>query len=190
MSEFWFYFTQGLFHVLDWNAYDHILFLIVLTVSHSYQHWKKIILLVTLFTVGHTMSLLLEFYKVVTVNASLIELLIPITIFITAWINIFTLKKTKSILSYTTTIFFGLIHGFGFSGYFKMIGNQAENKLWALFEFSLGIELSQVIVVLIVLILGFIIQTIFRISQRDWILVMSSIVIGIIIPMIIHSDFW
>lgn len=186
MDSFMFYFKEGLFHVLDWDAYDHILFLIVLTVPHLISNWKKLFTLVTVFTIGHTFSLALSAYGVVKINSTLVEVLIPITIFFTALYNIFRSGKKnrnqKLSIDIFITLFFGLIHGLGFSTYFKMMTASNDSKLLPLLEYTLGIETSQVIIVLIVLIISFIIQTIFRFSQRDWVLVISSIVIGVTIP--------
>lgn len=189
MEEFWFYFKEGLFHVLDWNAYDHILFLIVLTVPYSSNSWKKLLYLVSVFTVGHAISLGLAAYDVVKIDAGLIEFLIPLTIVFTAIYNVFTAGKTaksdKLGLYLIVTLFFGLIHGFGFSTYFKMMTASSENKLFPLIEYTLGIEAAQIIIVIAVLILSFIGQSIFRFSRRDWVMVTSAIVIGVVIPMLL-----
>ncbi|WP_203295359.1 HupE/UreJ family protein [Luteirhabdus pelagi] len=191
MTEFWFYFKLGLEHVLDWQAYDHVLFIIVLCAAYTFNAWRKLLLLVTLFTVGHTISLLLANYGVVSVSSYWIECLIPITIAITALFNLFTAGKEKKAeklgLFYIATLFFGLIHGFGFAGYFNMISE--DNDILHLLEFALGIEAAQIIVVILTLILGFIVQTLFRFNKRDWVLVISSIVIGLVIPMLIDNCF-
>ena len=195
MSEFWIYFNTGLRHVLDINAYDHVLFLIALTIPYAFKDWQRVLLLVTLFTVGHTMALLLSVYGFVQIKVNLVEFLIPITILITAVFHLFTAGKNskKESISFiaVVTLFFGIIHGLGFSNYFNTIlpGN-ASAKLMPLLEFALGIETAQVIVVLIVLILSYIVQTIFRFSKRDWTLVMSAFVIGVVIPMVIESEIW
>ncbi len=194
MSEFWLYVKLGFSHVLDWNAYDHILFLIVLTVGYTFDNWKRILLLVSLFTLGHTISLFLATYNVVSVNSRLVEFLIPVTILVTAIFNVLTSKSgsknSKVGVLYGATIFFGLIHGLGFSSYFKAISSNVSAKILPLLEFALGIELSQIIVVIIVVLIGFIAQTFFRFSKRDWILIVSSIVIGMVIPMLIANKIW
>ncbi|MCK8522624.1 HupE/UreJ family protein [Aquimarina sp. D1M17] len=194
MSEFWLYVKLGFNHVLDWTAYDHILFLVVLVIGYTFDHWKRILLLVTLFTLGHTVSLFLAAYNVVSVNASLVEFLIPITILATAIFNILTSKNgsntSKIGVLYGTTIFFGLIHGLGFSNYFKAISSNVSSKILPLIEFALGVEAAQLVVVLFVLIVSFIFQSFLRFSKREWILVVSSIVIGMVIPMIIANKIW
>ena len=125
MSQFWLYLKLGLEHVLDWNAYDHILFLIALVASYTFTSWKRVLWLVTIFTIGHTFALFLSTYEIVIVDTAWVEFLIPVSIMITAIYNIFTASnKEKSgnpTLLYFTTAFFGVIHGLGFSTYFKML---------------------------------------------------------------------
>ncbi|MCD0475181.1 HupE/UreJ family protein [Flavobacterium sp. EDS] len=195
MSDFWIYFQIGLKHVLDIHAYDHVMFLMALTIPYSFKDWKRILLLVTVFTVGHTLALLLSVYGVITIKVNIIEFLIPITILITAFFNFFTAgksSKTESInLVFFITLFFGIIHGLGFSNYFKTIlGGSPTSKLLPLGEFALGIEAAQIIVVFVVLIISYIVQTIFRFSKRDWTLAMSAFIIGVVIPMVIESEIW
>lgn len=195
MSEFMLYFQLGLKHVLDINAYDHVLFLIALVVPYSFKDWKKIVTLVTIFTLGHTLALLISAFDMVKINSSLVEFLIPITILCTAIYNLFNAGKGggKSSISVVVfiTLFFGIIHGLGFSNYFNSIlaGNSSD-KMLPLLEFALGIELAQLIVVLVVLILSFFIQYFFRNSKRNWVLITSSIIIGVVIPMLIESEIW
>ncbi len=195
MSEFWIYFQIGLKHVLDIHAYDHVLFLIALTVPFSFNDWKRIFLLVSLFTIGHTTALLLSVYNIVAIKVNIVELLIPITILITSLYALFTAgkssKKDSINLVFFITLFFGIIHGLGFSNYFKTIlGGSANSKLIPLSEFALGIESAQIVVVFVVLILSYIVQTVFRFSKRDWTLVMSAFIIGVVLPMIIESEIW
>mgnify|MGYP001055087136 CR=1 FL=1 len=192
MNEFLIYFNLGLSHVLDWNAYDHVLFLIVLVASYTFLEWKKVFWLVTTFTLGHTLALILATFNVVNVNSSYVELLIPITIFVTALYNIFRAGKSNkeggmSILI-VTTLFFGVIHGLGFSSFFMgSVGSGTDKFVW-LMEFALGIEAAQAIVVTCVLILALIFQSIFNFSKRDWVLVVSSIVIGLVIPILLANN--
>jgi hypothetical protein len=192
LENFWFNVQYGMNHVLDPNGYDHVLFLMVLAVPYVFKDWKRILLLVSMFTLGHTLSLVLAAYGVVSVNAALVEFLIPVTILITALYNVFTAgkkDKANSIgLLFFATLFFGLIHGLGFAREFKMFAGQSENKLELLIEFALGIELAQIIVVFVVLFLGFLFQTLFRFSKRDWVMVLSAVVVGLVIPMITGSD--
>ena len=192
LENFWFNVQYGINHVLDINGYDHVLFLVALAVPYVFKDWKRLLLLVSVFTFGHTLSLVLSAYDIVSVNAKLIEFLIPITILITAMYNVFTAGKkdkgSKIGLLFFTTLFFGLVHGLGFAREFKMFAGQSENKLELLIAFALGIEMAQIIIVFVALFLGFLCQTIFRFSRRDWVMVISAIVIGVAIPMIIESD--
>mgnify|MGYP001098199665 CR=1 FL=1 len=192
LENFWFNVQYGMNHVLDPNGYDHVLFLMVLAVPYVFKDWKRILLLVSLFTLGHTLSLVLAAYGVVSVNAALVEFLIPVTILVVALYDIFTAGKKDKGKSvgplFFATLFFGLIHGLGFAREFKMFAGQSENKLELLIEFALGIELAQIIVVFVVLFLGFLFQTLFRFSKRDWVMVLSAVVVGLVIPMITGSD--
>lgn len=195
MSEFWFFFEKGFRHILDPYAYDHILFLVALTIPYLFKDWKKLLLLVSFFTVGHTLALLLSVYGMVIIKVNLAGILIPLTILIIAFFNLFTAGKSSkqesiSLIGFIT-LFFGIIHGLSFASYFKSLhGGTSQSKILPLMEFSLGIEASQIIVVLIMLIISYIVQTFFRFSKRDWTLVMSSFVIGVVLPMIIQSDIW
>lgn len=190
MNEFWIYFQLGLKHVLDINGYDHVLFIAALATPFLFNDWKKVLLLVSLFTVGHSISLFLSVFEFMTFDVNLIEFLIPVTILITAIHNFFKVKKSKTnnhFIEIILSLFFGLIHGFGFSNYFKIIlpGN-INAKLFPLVEFAIGIEVAQVILVLFVLILASMFQQFFKASRRDWIIVLSSIIIGIIIPIFLE----
>ena len=179
--------------MLDFSAYDHILFLIVLAVVFNFKNWKKVLWLVTLFTIGHSITLALSAYEVLKIKIDLIEFLIPLTIFITGIVNVVSSSKTstkKDNINLIFALFFGLIHGLGFSNYFKMMIGQEEEKLFPLLEFALGIEIAQLIIVLGILIIGAILQNFFRVTKRDWILVCSSIVIGFSIQMMIDRVFW
>ncbi|UQD55301.1 HupE/UreJ family protein [Flavobacterium sp. K5-23] len=195
MSQFWIYFQIGLKHVLDIYSYDHVLFLIALAVPFTFKDWKRIVLLVSLFTIGHTLALILSVFGIIAVKVNVVELLIPITILITALFNLFTAgksnKKESINLVFFITLFFGIIHGLGFSSYFKsIIGGSSTSKLLPLGEFALGIEVAQIAVVFVVLILSYIVQTVFRFSKRDWTLVMSAFIIGVVLPMIIDNKIW
>ncbi|AWG21150.1 HupE / UreJ protein [Flavobacterium faecale] len=195
MSEFLIFFELGLKHILNIYSYDHVLFLIGLAVPFSFKDWQRILLLVTLFTIGHSMALLLVVFGIVAIKVSVVEMLIPITILIVALFNLFTAGKTSKKESiniiFFVTLFFGIIHGLGFSSYFKAIlpGGTAS-KLLPLAEFSLGIEAAQLVIIVVTLILSYIVQTFFRFSKRDWTLVMSAFIIGVVIPLIVTNKIW
>jgi hypothetical protein len=195
MSEFLLYFNIGLKHVLDSAAYDHVMFLMALVVPYAFKDWKKVLILVTLFTLGHTLALLLSVFEVLQIKAQFVEFLIPITILITAVYHLITagkpIKKERISFEAVVTVFFGIIHGFGFSNYFKTIlpGN-ATDKLLPLMEFALGIEGAQLIVVLVVLVASYSVQSFFKFSKRDWALVLSAFIIGVVLPMLIENEIW
>lgn len=193
MNEFIFYFKMGLFHVLDIRAYDHILFLIVLAVVYLFKQWTKVLWLITLFTIGHSITLALSAYGILNINSNLIEFLIPATIFITGLMNVLTAKKAsvgKENQNLFFALFFGLIHGLGFSNYFKIMIGKTSDKLIPLIEFAVGVEAAQIIIVLIILLIGTLVQSIFGVNRRDWILIVSSIVIGFAFQMMINRVFW
>jgi hypothetical protein len=193
MDNFKLYIELAFKHVLDWQAYDHILFFIVLAVIYNFNDWKKGLWLITMFTIGHTLTLGLATYDIVTVKTSIIEFLIPLTIFITAVVNVVTINKKnfhRSNINVFFAFFFGLIHGLGLSGFLKMTLLEGDTKLLPLLEFALGVELAQIIIVVIILAAGYIAQYFLRIKKRDWILALSSIVIGIVIPMLTDRKFW
>ncbi len=193
MNDFIFYFKMGLFHVLDIKAYDHILFLIVLAIVYQFKQWKKVLWLITLFTIGHSITLALSAYGILNVRADLVEFLIPLTIFITGLMNVLTAKKAsvgKENQNLFFALFFGLIHGLGFSNYFKIMIGKTSDKLVPLLEFALGVEAAQIIIVLLILLVGSLVQSVFGVNRRDWILVGSSIVIGFAFQMMIDRVFW
>jgi hypothetical protein len=195
MTEFWVYFNIGLQHVLDIHAYDHVLFLMALVIPFTFKDWKKILFSVTLFTIGHTAALLLSVYQIVVIKANLVEFLIPITILLTSIYNLIgvgkSTKKGRNPWFLIITLFFGIIHGLGFSNYFNsLLGGRSYSKLAPLLEFAVGIEAAQITVVIIVLILAYIVQSVFKFTRRDWILVGSAFIIGVVLPMIIENEIW
>lgn len=191
-QDFWFHVEYGIRHVLDINGYDHVLFLTLLALPYSFKQWKSVFWLVTTFTIGHTLSLVLAAYGHVSINGALVEFLIPITILLAAIYNVIWAGKHKSKINWVLllcTLFFGVIHGLGFAREFKMLAGQAEDKLQLLIAFALGIEVAQIIIVLVVLLLGWVFQNILGRKKRDWIMVASAIIIGLVLPLIANSDF-
>lgn len=193
LENIWLNIQYGIHHILDIKTYDHILFLIVLTVPYVFKNWIRVLWLVSIFTLGHTLSLILAVYNIVNVKTSLIAFLIPVTILIMAIFNIFTAgkgpqKNTVGIL-FICSLFYGLIHGLSFVRDFKIWAGNSHNKLILLTEFSLGIELGQLIIAFLVLFLGYLIQILFRFSKRDWVMVISAVVIGFVIPMLLEKNY-
>ena len=191
MEEFLFYLQLGLDHVLDFNAYDHILFLAALVIPFTFKNWKSVLVLATFFTIAHCFSLGLSSYEVLSVDVSLIEFLIPVTILLTALYNIYGVKNKNEITSIklhlVATTFFGLIHGFGFSNYFKMLMAEEEDKLTPLLGFAAGIEISQLLILVFALGLTFLILNLLKVKQWVYINIASILVIIITIPMLIET---
>lgn len=194
MQDFWFYIKLGLNHVLDFAAYDHILFLAALALPFSFKSWKKVLLLATIFTISHCFSLYLSVYGILAMDVSLIEFLIPVTIFGTALFNLNYVSASlvnKSIaLHVFATAFFGLIHGFGFSNYFNMLMAEEEDKLTPLLGFAAGIELAQVTIVLLVLTISFMFQSVLMVKAKPFLVIASILIILITIPMLIATFPW
>ncbi len=191
-NQFAFYFKQGLFHVLDWSAYDHILFLVALVVVFTLKDWKKTLWLITFFTIGHTLTLALAAYNVIFVKDTLVEFSIALTIAITALSNLLFQKKNSGNLNLNIVfaLVFGLIHGLGFSSYFKILVGREADKVLPLISFASGVEVSQAILVIVLLTFTFVGLNIFKISKRDWITIISAIVLGITIPILYTRKFW
>ena len=149
MDTLLFYLELGINHVLDLNGYDHVLFMFALALPYLFKSFSKLLVLATAFTLAHRLSLALAAFNVMSVDAGIIEFLIPITIALTAVHNLITSSSSKGSygIQLAATVFFGLIHGFGFSNYFRMIMSGESSKLTALTGFTLGIELAQIIVI-------------------------------------------
>jgi hypothetical protein len=195
MSELLSYFQLAWQHVLDINNYNHVVFLIALTVPYAFKDWKRVLLLVTIFTIGQTLGLLLSIFGIIMIKSVLVDFLIPITILITALFNLFTVGKSYKgngiNLIGIITLFFGLIHGLEFSIFFKSIAKGGlSDKMKPLLEFALGIEASQILIVFIVLIVSYIVQNFFRFSKRDFTLVLSAFIIGVVLPLIVKNVVW
>lgn len=191
MSEFQLYFLLGKDHILDPDAYDHILFVVALCILYTLREWRQVLILVTAFTVGHSITLALATLDIINVNATLVEILIPVTILVTAISNIVrkTERPTGRVLqlNYAYAMFFGLIHGMGFSTYLKSILGRDENIVTQLLAFNIGIEVGQIFIVAIVLLAGFILVEMFKVNRRDWKVVISSAVAGISIVLLKDS---
>lgn len=198
MSEFWLYIKLGFGHVIDWYAFDHVLFFIVLIAGYTSDSWKRILTLVTLFTIGHTVALFFAAHKIVNICSNYIEFLIPLTIMITGFHAIYTArgatksypKTTSPSTLYAITTFFGIIHGLGFATYFKAISSNTKALALPLLEFALGIELAQLLVVVCFLILSSLFQHFFKLTKRDWVFIVSSIVIGMAFMLLLENKIW
>lgn len=198
MSEFQAYLQLGFDHITDSNGYDHILFIMALCSVYTLIDWKKVIILVTAFTVGHSITLALATTGLVSVNPDWIELLIPVTIIITAILNFFykvpaasfNRQEKASGLRYPFALFFGLIHGLGFSNYLKaLLGKEAE-IFNPLLGFNVGLELGQLIIVFVVLSIAFVIIELFKVQRMNWINILSGIIVGMSLSLILNNEFF
>lgn len=206
MNDFRLYLEMGFQHIANWRGNasilqelasiptsDHILFIIALTIRYQLADWKKILILVTAFTIGHSITLALSVLNVVSYSVNWIEFLIPVTILITSFSNLFVKKfvfKTKFPAIYFMALFFGLIHGLGFSNYLKSILGKDQNILSPLLAFNLGLEFGQILIVLIILILSFIFVRLIKINRREYLLFVSAAVFALALNMAldrIHS---
>ncbi len=195
MSTFQVYFEEGMKHILDYdNGYDHILFVVALCALYLSRDWRHILILVTAFTLGHSITLALSTLNVIKVNVRVIEFLIPLTIFITASSNIFRNENIysggKIQINYLFAGFFGLIHGLGFSSYLRSILGRSENIVTPLLAFNLGLELGQLIIVAIFMVIAFILVDLFGVNRRDWKMVISSAIAGIALILMKENRFW
>jgi hypothetical protein len=184
MSLFQAYFIEGKNHILDYaNGYDHILFILALCAVYVVREWKQILILITAFTIGHSITLALSTLNVISAKTSLVEFLIPLTIFITAISNLFkkeeplTQKRVQG--NYFIALFFGLIHGLGFSTQLKALLGRDQSILTQLFAFNVGLEFGQIIIVGIFLGVSFLVVNLAGVARRDWKMIISSATAGI-----------
>ena len=183
MSTFQLYLTLGLQHIADFKGYDHILFIITLCAVYQLRDWKNILILVTAFTIGHSLTLVLATFNIVRISGDLIEFLIPVTILLTAVGNILQKKdsfsKSHHRYKYGLAMFFGLIHGLGFSNYLRSLLSSEDSLAVPLFSFNLGIEIGQLIIVSIFLLFGLLLLNLMKFKPREWNLLISGAGIGI-----------
>lgn len=193
MSQFSIYFELGIEHILDLNGFDHLLFIIALCALYSWREWKKVLILVTAFTVGHSITLALAAFNIIRVNSAIIEFLIPLTILITALSNIFKknngLGNPKVQLNYFYAAFFGLVHGLGFSNYLKSILGSG-NVVVQLLAFNLGIEIGQIFVVALFLLIAGLVAAFFGVNKREWSLALSAGIAGMAFMLMLENKYW
>lgn len=209
MNDFIFFFKQGLSHISDLGAYDHILFIVALAAAYHIRNGKKLILLVTTFTIGHSIALALATLKIVKVNSSWIEFLIPITIMATCITTIiqkasnktspyeetkvqdFLKEKTFHVeqnpFTYVMIIGFGIIHGLGFSNYLRFILSENESLFTPLLGFNIGLEVGQIFILAIALIINFVLLSYFKIPHKFLSLITSILIILISIPILLET---
>ena len=194
METFKLFFGLGLEHILDINGSDHILFVIALTALFTISDWKKVLILITAFTIGHSITLALATLRVVRFNTDLIEFLIPATIFLTAFFNLFRHKGAgrpmKAQVNYYFAVFFGLIHGLGFSNYLRSLLGNDETIITQLLAFNIGLEVGQIIIVGLFLIASILVIDLGGVSKRDWRMVISAGVAAVALTMMYETKFW
>lgn len=193
-KEFLNFLQLGWNHIIDLKAYDHLLFIMTLCAVFTYSEWRKILVIVTAFTIGHSLTLILSSLDYLVFPQEMIEVLIPLTILITAIANVSQTRKPvkektfdKSVLvNYCIALSFGLIHGLGFANNFKFMMGGDSNIVKQLFAFNSGLESGQIVVVIALMTLMFILTRIFNIVHREWNLFISGAGAGLSIMMILN----
>lgn len=194
MSEFQLYLKLGIEHIADIKSYDHILFILSLCVVYPIKYWKKILILVTAFTIGHSLTLALATFKIIQVDTNIIEFLIPVTIFITAAGNL--MQKTDKFnsnlhtLKYLAALFFGLVHGMGFSNYLSSLLGKTGKLVQPLLAFNIGIEAGQIMILVIITVLSLLVVDVFHVKRREWVLILSGAAIGVSSVLMIDRFPW
>lgn len=195
MSEFAAFFKIGLSHILDVGAYDHVLFIVALCLQHTWQSWKPVAAMVTGFTLGHSVTLALATLHIVSIPSSLVESLIPITIVLASSQAIAvsgSAQQSKNsfyipFARFFLATLFGLVHGLGFSGYLLALLGDHTSIVIPLLAFNLGVELAQLVVVVLSLSLWGFFMLIWRVKRRSIVLVVGGVIIGMAISMLQKS---
>ena len=182
MHPFQFYLKLGFNHIANFNGYDHILFLVVLCAVYQLKQWKKIIILVTAFTIGHSITLFLVSFDIFSIPSRYVKLLIPITIMITSLHNIRSIEKIKNSnmsKNYFLALFFGLIHGMDFSNYFKALIISPEEIIIPLLAFNIGLEIGQFLIVFFIVLISYVFLSVLKIKYYSWNLFVSGAAFGV-----------
>jgi hypothetical protein len=192
MHEFWMYVQIGFNHIANLSGMDHILFVAALCIRYQLPDWKKWLILVTAFTIGHSITLVLSVFNYLDFSTNWIEFFIPVTILITSISNMFVKKfsfNTKFPVIYFFALFFGLIHGLGFSLYLKSLLGISQNIAPALLAFNLGLEIGQILIVMAILVISFIFVMLLKAPRRDFILIVSGGILALSLQMAIERYF-
>ena len=192
MNDFVFYFKIGWEHIINKSALDHIFFIAALAAIYIFKDWKQVLILVSAFTIGHAITLILSAKNIITVESGLVEFLIPCTIVFTAISNLFLKTFTpKSIrINYFLALFFGLIHGLAFAQTLKWILAEDQSFVLAWFSFSVGLELGQILIVLLLLLLAQVFVGFLKLNRRYWAIIVSVIVLAFAVRMAIDRWPW
>ena len=186
MHNFSLYFSLGRQHIANLNGLDHILFIVALCIRYNFADWKKILLLITAFTVGHSITLALSVFNIVHLPPNWVEFLIPVTIFITAVSNLFVKKfvfKSKYPVIYFFSLLFGLVHGLGFSNYLRSLLGRSQSIVVELLAFNIGLEVGQLLIVIALLFITFVALSLIKVNRREYILILSGGIIGFALQM-------
>lgn len=188
MTDFIFYFKLGWFHILSLNALDHLYFIAVLSIIYTFSSWKKVLVLITAFTIGHAITLFLSALDILRFNDQYVEFAIPCTIFISAGVNLWRRDGLGEAgrIQYLLAILFGLVHGMGFANAIRFMLSSDQHIISSLLTFNIGLESGQIFVVLFVLFIGWFVQRMKLFSQRDWVLIFSSIIFGLSFQMAVE----
>ncbi len=195
MSEFSAFLKLGFQHITDVKGFDHILFILALCAIYTFKDWRKLLVLVTAFTIGHSITLALATLQIFKVNSNLVEFLIPITIFLTCVFNFFykiperkpRFQKPENNYRYYMALFFGLIHGLGFSNYLRSLLGKEGDILKPLFAFNVGLEIGQIIIVVFALAITTLFLRGLNVKQNDWKLALSGLIAGMALFLIKDS---
>ena len=180
------YLKIGFDHILDPNGLDHLLFLVALVVLYAINDWKKVLILATAFTLGHSLTLIISTLGLFSIQSRMVEILIAVSIFLTALDNFVYDKGASNIkYRYITALIFGLVHGLGFSNSLKSILFE-ESIVTPLLAFNIGVELGQVLIVLITLIIGWIMIDLLKLKRKHWVSGVSFIIMIWALKMIIE----
>ncbi len=179
MNDLAFYFKEGWQHIISFNALDHQLFIVALVAIYILKDWKKVLVLVTAFTIGHSLTLALSIYDVIRANEKWVEFLIPITIIITAIFNFFTknFNKESLQLNYFFALFFGFIHGLGFANSIRFMLARNQQIGAGLLGFNLGLEAGQIVCVALILLSAYLVINIAGLKRTWWIYTLSTVTI-------------
>jgi hypothetical protein len=187
MNNFKIYFSWGWEHIISPDALDHILFIAALAVVFRLEEWKKVLILVTAFTIGHFITLWLSVMDIIRFSAEWVEFLIPLTITVTAITNLFNMSARLSIrLHYALALGFGLVHGMGYANAIRFSLMEEQSLGWSLFAFNLGLEIGQLFVVLAILLAGALVGRLTRISMRLWVVIISSVILLLSLNMVVE----
>lgn len=185
MGDFIFYLKEGWHHIISLGAMDHILFITALAVVYKPAEWKKVLILVTAFTIGHAITLVLSVMDILRFSDIWVEFLIPCTIMVTAAVNLFQKEfSARSLrINYFLALFFGLIHGMGYANAIRFSLARGQGFGLSLFSFNLGLEIGQIFVVLLLLLLTYIFTRLPWVTRRKWVLAVSALVFALSLQM-------